>query len=308
MNDKLYHALDINLDRWINPYLPHNQFRHLPKPIAHFLGYRSTPSKEPPTTIQWILTLITTVAGLCVVGAVYNHAPGIEKWNPPTIVASLGASAVLDYNTVRSPLAQPRNNLVGHTIAAIVGVGISKAFQLAPHFFMNFDWVAAAVACALASVAMSITNTVHPPGGATAILACVDGQIVRMGWMFPPIILLASVLMLGVALLFNNTLRQYPVFWWTPEDVGHKLPRQKKEPDEEVATADKLAESSSSESGNESDLGGELSGGFELMEGLDEVHIKPYKIRLPEHIELSDAEVEVLQGLQARIREHAEIN
>ena len=308
MNEKLYSLLNINIDTHLNPYIPHNQVRHLPRAVSHFLGYRSTPAKEPPTLIQWLLLVISTVAGICVVGAVYNYAPGITQWNPPTIVASLGASAVLDYNTIRSPLAQPRNNLVGHAIAAIVGVAISKAFQLAPNFFMNFDWVAAAVACAAASVAMSITNTVHPPGGATAILACTDKQIVAMGWMFPPIMLLGSALMLGVALLFNNTLRQYPVFWWTPEDVGQKLPRRKRETSVEIGGKDLENVMGKAESESERTLAHELSNNVEYAEGIDEVTILPYMIRLPRHIELSNEEVELLQQLQDRVREHAEIN
>lgn len=308
MNGKLYNLLNINIDTYLNPYIPHNQVRHLPRPISHFLGYRSTPAKEPPTLIQWLLLVISTVAGICVVGAVYNYAPGITQWNPPTIVASLGASAVLDYNTIRSPLAQPRNNLVGGTIAAIVGVAISKGFQLAPSFFMNFDWVAAAVACAAASVAMSITNTVHPPGGATAILVCTDKRIVAMGWMFPPIMLLASALMLGVALLFNNTLRQYPVFWWTPEDVGQKLPRRKGNMSAGSGGKDVENVAGKAESGSESTLTHEFSNRVEYAEGIDEVTILPYMTRLPRHIELSNEEIELLQRLQDRVREHAEIN
>jgi len=308
MNKKLYSLLNINLDTHLNPYIPHNQVRHLPKPISHFLGYRSSPTKEPPTLVQWLLTLIATVAGICVVGAVYNYAPGITQWNPPTLVASLGASAVLDYNTIRSPLAQPRNNLVGHTLAAIVGVAIAKAFQLEPGFFMDFDWVAAAVACAAASVAMSVTNTVHPPGGATAILACTDKRIVAMGWMFPPIMLLASVLMLGVALLFNNTLRQYPVFWWTPDEVGQRLPRRKRPMGVHGAGKDIEKVSGKRDSVSDMTLAHEFSNQVEYAEGIDEVTVLPYMIRIPRHIELSNEEVELLQRLQNRVREHTEIN
>ena len=307
MNEKLYTLLNPNIDTILNPFIPHNQVRHLPKPLSHFLGYRSTPTKEPPTLIQWLLTLITTVAGICVVGAVFNYAPGITKWNPPTLVASLGASAVLDYNSVKSPLAQPRNNIVGHTLSAILGVAISKAFQLVPSFFAHYDWVAAAIACAAASCAMSVINTVHPPGGATAILACTDAQIVAMGWMFPPIMLLSSVLMLGVALLFNNTLRQYPVCWWTAEDCGSKLPRRKREADVE-SDGEAGKGGLEKQDGSESTLAQVFSNNVEFVEGIDEVSILPYKIRLPHHIKLSDEEVELLQRLQSRVREHSEVN
>ena len=264
------------------------------------------------------------------VGGVYNFAPGIAQYNPPPIVASLGASAVLDYNTIRSPLAQPRNSIVGHTIAAIVGVGISRAFQHAPNFFANYGWVAGAVACAVATVAMSATNTVHPPGGATAILACTQASVIALGWMFVPLMLLASVLMVAVACIFNNIARQYPVFWWTPEDVGYKLPRRSQsggEKDEEHGGK----QQSSSETDSETKHGGsqhgkagsrrqsaediyentiehELSNEVQFEEGLWEVRVEPYKICLPTHLRLSDEEVELLKNLQARVRMHSEVN
>ena len=314
MNEKLYAALDIYPDNFLNPYIPHNQIRHLPTPISHWLGYRSKTPKEPPILIQWLLTLFATVAGICVVGAVYTRAPGIKQWNPPPIVASLGASAVLDYNTIKSPLAQPRNNILGHTVAAIVGVAISKAFQNAPHFFMNFSWVAAAVACGAASVAMSLSNAVHPPGGATAILACTQSQIIAMGWTFPPVILVASLLMLGVALLMNNTLRQYPTFWWTPEDVGSKLPRKQKEKDAEAdANGDDDGQEGQEmdekqESASDKSLEHQFSNHIKYVEGVEEVMILPYKIQMPPHIQLSEGEIRMLHKLQDRIREAAEVN
>jgi hypothetical protein len=69
---------------------------------------------------------------------------------------------------------------------------------------------------------MGLTNTVHPPGGATALLAAVDPTVDAMGWFFVPLVLIGSLLMLGCALVVNNIQRQFPMFWWTPRDVGRK--------------------------------------------------------------------------------------
>jgi HPP family len=69
---------------------------------------------------------------------------------------------------------------------------------------------------------MTMTNTVHPPGGATALLAVIDPTIVGMGWIFVPLMFLGSLLMFLVALGVNNLQRIFPVFWWTPRDVGWK--------------------------------------------------------------------------------------
>lgn len=302
-----------NVDTLFNPYIPHNQVRHLPGPISHFLGYRTKPAREPPIILQWLLTLLATVAGICVVAAVYNYAPGITHLNPPVMVASLGASAVLDYNTIRSPLAQPRNSILGHAIAAIVGVGISKAFQLVPNFFANYAWLAAAVACALSSVAMSMTNTVHPPGGATAIIACTEGSVIAMGWKFPIIILLASVLMVAVACLFNNLLRQYPVFWWTPDDVGQEIPRPWKKQLPQATDVEDQGElkkvDTHQESASERTLAHDPSNEIEILEhGVEEIHLAPYSVRLPWDLHVTDEEIMLLKGLQAKIRMHSEVN
>lgn len=61
------------------------------------------------------------------------------------------------------------------------------------------------------------------------MLASTQVQVISMGWKFVPIVLLDSTLMVMVALLFNNVLRQYPMYWWTPATVGRKLKRERRE-------------------------------------------------------------------------------
>src|ERR1700690_1825382 len=46
------------------------------------------------------------------------------------IIGSMGASAVLVYGAIKSPLAQPRNLIGGHVISGLVGV---LSFQLMPY-------------------------------------------------------------------------------------------------------------------------------------------------------------------------------
>ena len=69
---------------------------------------------------------------------------------------------------------------------------------------------------------MTLTKTIHPPAGATALLAATDPQVVRLGWYLLPVVLLCTALLLITALTFNNIQRQYPTFWWTPVEVGQK--------------------------------------------------------------------------------------
>ncbi|KAK4889387.1 hypothetical protein LTR27_011833 [Elasticomyces elasticus] len=305
----LHELLNFNIDHYISPIVPRSRLYLLPQPFRHFLGHRKTPHVEPPTLLQWPLMFIATLAGLTLVAGIYNYAPGIAKLHPPVMIASLGASAILDYNAIRSPLAQPRNVIIGHGLSAIVGVSISKLFQHNPTFFADYAWVSGSVGCACASLVMSLTNTVHPPGGATAVLASTEALAVALGWHFVWMMLLASALMTTVACLFNNIIRQYPVYWWTPEDVGSELRKQRREKqDKSTENGEKDVEKQVSEADSERTLQHSQSNVDNEVDehGLHEVHISPYKIHVPSHIDVTDEELLVLQSLQFRLRTYDE--
>ena len=126
------------------------------------------------------------------------------------LIGSFGASAVLLYGAIRSPLAQPRNVLGGHILSAFIGV---TAFQ----WFGGQPWLAAAVAVSTSIALMHLTKTLHPPGGATALIAVIGGNSVHnLGYLyvFMPAALGAGV-MLIIALIVNNIpkTRKYPEFW-----------------------------------------------------------------------------------------------
>ena len=44
--------------------------------------------------------------------------------------------------------------------------------------------MAGAVCCGVSSAVMLLTGTVHPPGGASAVLAATSPEITDMGWYF----------------------------------------------------------------------------------------------------------------------------
>jgi CBS-domain-containing membrane protein len=125
------------------------------------------------------------------------------------LIGSFGASAVLVCGAIRSPLAQPRNLIGGHLISAVIGVA---SFKL-----LGDNFVAAGLGVSLAIAAMTVTDTLHPPGGATALIAVVGGSIIHdLGLLFvlTPTGLGALVLLL-VALVVNNIpkTRSYPLYW-----------------------------------------------------------------------------------------------
>ncbi|KAF7128374.1 hypothetical protein CNMCM5793_003104 [Aspergillus hiratsukae] len=217
-----------DIDAYLNPYLPAPPWRWLPRPVSHFLGYRGD---QPPKAVGNLLitfwALIGAFCGVLVVAEASLHVPSFQAHHAPIIVASFGATAVLEFSAIDSPFAQPRNMIVGQTAASIIGVAIGKLFALNPHAHA-LPQVGGALACAITVAFMVITNTTHPPAGATALLAVTEAY--EVGWYLVPIVLLGCVLILCVALLINNIQRRFPVYWWTP----HSLARPKPEDAESV--------------------------------------------------------------------------
>lgn len=124
------------------------------------------------------------------------------------LIGSFGASSVLIYGAINSPLAQPRNLIGGHLVSAIVGVTV---FKLLPDAL----WLSSALSVALAIVLMQVSKTLHPPGGATALIANIGSEKIKaLGYFYVISPVLSGVVILFlVALLFNNITpsRRYPV-------------------------------------------------------------------------------------------------
>lgn len=123
------------------------------------------------------------------------------------LIGSFAASSVLVFGAIQSPLAQPRNLILGNFISAIVGVTVYKIFP-------ETIWLSAPLAVALSIVVMQLTRSLHPPGGATALIAIIGSEKVKnLGYLyvFSPV-LTGSLILLIVALIFNNLTpeRQYP--------------------------------------------------------------------------------------------------
>lgn len=123
------------------------------------------------------------------------------------LIGSFGASSVLIYGAIQSPLAQPRNLVGGHIISALVGVTV---YQIVPDIL----WLSAPLAVAFSIVLMQYTKTLHPPGGATALIAVTSpGKIADLGyWYVLSPVLSGCIILLLVALFFNNLTknRSYP--------------------------------------------------------------------------------------------------
>jgi len=169
-------------------------------------GGQSPPRVRLPEVLwSWIGSFL----GLAAVA--FIHYKILDQTGLMLIIGSFGASAVLIYGAIRSPLAQPRNLLGGHILSAIVGV---TTVQLVGGEL----WLAAAVAVSTSIAVMHLTGTLHPPGGATALIAVIGGESVHnLGYLYVLIpTALGAIVMLIIALIINNIPknRKYPEFWF----------------------------------------------------------------------------------------------
>ncbi|GAB0137283.1 hypothetical protein EsDP_00005555 [Epichloe bromicola] len=316
---------NFDIDRYLNPFVPPPPWKHLPYPVARFLGHRETKPEVTGNLMHIFWTFIGVFVAILLIEGVSKHVPSFESHGAPMIVGSFGAAAVLEFHSIEAPLAQPRNAVFGQIISTFVGVSVAKLFQLS-HRFEDIQWVGGALACASATALMALTKTVHPPAGATALLAVVDATLVKMGWFLFPVVLLGCALMLGAALLINNIERRFPMYWWTPEDLRsnrrHVLRRRKSDElkkkalDEEKGVgspeSDAGAASQSTERGHEdqfreTDEDEARASRFHFtrthqhLGHLGEIVIRRGEVVVPQHMFLTQEEEQLLEMMSHRL-------
>lgn len=122
----------------------------------------------------------------------------------PVIAAPFGAAAVLVFAVPNTPLAQPRNLIFGNLIGGIISVLMVTLFGSEP-------WVMA-LSVATAIKVMQLTKTLHPPGGAVALVGVLSNA--TWGFIITPV-LAGSIILLFCTLAFNNIMpeRSYPKHW-----------------------------------------------------------------------------------------------
>ncbi|HHO47190.1 MAG TPA: HPP family protein, partial [Desulfobacteraceae bacterium] len=136
--------------------------------MEYFRKMRGSAKSPPAPGLQEIAwSWLGAFLGIAAVAGIHYHL--LASSDLILIIGSFGASAVLIYGAPKSPLAQPRNLLGGHILSALIGV---FCFQV----FHGETWLAASLAVATAIAVMHATRTLHPPGGATALIAVIGGE------------------------------------------------------------------------------------------------------------------------------------
>jgi CBS-domain-containing membrane protein len=125
--------------------------------------------------------------------------------NSELIMAPFGATCVLIFGATESPLAQPRNVIGGHLIAATISVLLGQ--------WLGDSWWVLALGVATAISVMQLTKTLHPPAGADPLVIITSHA--SWNFIFVPV-LLGAVVLVTCAVLTNNFIknRHYPQFWW----------------------------------------------------------------------------------------------
>lgn len=150
-------------------------------------------------------SFIGAFTGIGLIAFFQSHL--LSQYENLFLIGSFGASSVLIYGAIQSPLAQPRNLIGGHVISAIAGVTICKVMP-------DIIWLTAPLAVAVSIVLMQVTKTLHPPGGATALIAVIGSEKIKgLGYFYAlSPVLTGSLVLFIVALVFNNMTshRKYP--------------------------------------------------------------------------------------------------
>jgi CBS-domain-containing membrane protein len=116
------------------------------------------------------------------------------------LAAPFGASCVLMFGMPTSPVSQPINVVAGHILGAVIGLTL--------HFLMPGSAVAEGLSVGLAVSGMMLLRIVHPPAGATALVA----YLTATSWwfiVFP--VAVGSIGLVVVAAIFHPvTKATYP--------------------------------------------------------------------------------------------------
>ncbi len=104
------------------------------------------------------------------------------------LIAPFGASAVLIFAAPTAVLSQPANLVGGHVTGALIALALVAVFP-------GHVWLAA-VAAGLAITTMVLMRIVHPPAGATALLAYLTSA--EWTFLFLPV-LAGSILLVAFA-------------------------------------------------------------------------------------------------------------
>jgi CBS domain-containing membrane protein len=183
---------------------------YLRKYLTRMRSKERRPTRKPISKILW-----STLGAFISIYLLSKFSQYFSPQDGFFLLGSFGASAVLVYGAPDAVFSQPRNLLGGHILSAFVSVFLVKFFGN----MLEFE-ILCALSVSLSILLMHFTLTLHPPGGATALIYVIGSDDIRsLEWLYPITpIATGALIMLLVALLINNlsnnTKRHYPLYWY----------------------------------------------------------------------------------------------
>jgi hypothetical protein len=78
----------LDIDRYVNPYIPSPPWQHIPYPVAYFFGYRRDKPKSIGTIVPVIWAFIGIFIALSVIELASERIPSFVERGAPIIVGS----------------------------------------------------------------------------------------------------------------------------------------------------------------------------------------------------------------------------
>lgn len=129
---------------------------------------------------------------------------GIAVKSSVWLMAPFGATMVILFGLPESPLAQPRNIIVGHLLTTAIGLSVAALAGVSP-------W-SMGLAVGLAVSLMLVTNTTHPPAGANPLVVMLAGE--HWDFLMMPVAA-GAVLIVVFGVLYHRLVsgHRYPKRW-----------------------------------------------------------------------------------------------
>jgi len=181
------------------------------KQRSWFAGVEGEAPPPAPPLLASVITFGGVVGSIAALGLLTKFTGVIF------LVGAAGAMVTILFAVIKAPVAQPRNCILGNTIGGFVGVSVFKLFELCGVEPATAPWAAGALAVGLTVFLQERTRSVHPPGGATALIFILGpAPIQALGWSFilSPALSMACLMTL-FAFGFNRAAgKEYPQYWW----------------------------------------------------------------------------------------------
>lgn len=142
--------------------MPGSEFRDRGRRILHTVR-RSFTRTQPRMKVSAVL--LSGAASMLVIALL---GVGSDLTGHPLLMASFGASCVLEFVLPKAPVAQPVNVIGGHLASALAGLVVVSLCPVA--------WWSMALATGLAIMAMVGLRILHPPAAGIPLIVMLDGE------------------------------------------------------------------------------------------------------------------------------------